>query len=48
MGNESGLTPSRREVYEFGQDVDDLRLDVDRLEARIQRLNADQNRDANH
>ena len=48
VGNESGLTPSRREVYEFGQDVDDLRLNVDRLEARIQRLHADQNRDANH
>ena len=38
VGNESGLIPSRREVYEFGQDVDDLRMDVDRLDARIQRL----------
>ncbi|MZR62578.1 SCP2 domain-containing protein [Alcanivorax sp. DP30] len=40
VGNESGLIPSRREVYEFGQDVDDIRMDVDRLDARIQRLRA--------
>lgn len=40
VGNESGLLPERRQVYEFGQDVDALRLDVDRLEARIGRLNA--------
>ncbi|EKF76124.1 hypothetical protein A11A3_01480 [Alcanivorax hongdengensis A-11-3] len=38
MANESGLTPSRRDVYEFGQDVDELRMDVDRLEARIRQL----------
>ena len=38
VGNESGLTPGRRDVYEFGQDVDELRMDVDRLDARIQRL----------
>ncbi|MED5389909.1 MAG: SCP2 sterol-binding domain-containing protein [Pseudomonadota bacterium] len=40
VGNESGLTPGRRDVYEFGQDVDELRMDVDRLDARIQRLRA--------
>lgn len=43
VGNESGLIPSRREVYEFGQDVDDIRMDVDRLDARIQRLRAARN-----
>ena len=36
--NESALMPSRRERYEFGQDIDELRMDVDRLEARIQQL----------
>ncbi len=43
VGNESGLIPQRREVYEFGQDVDELRMDVDRLDARIQRLRAADN-----
>lgn len=38
VGNEAGLIPSRRAVYEFGQDVDELRLDVERLEVRIRHL----------
>ncbi len=46
VGNESGLIPSRREVYEFGQDVDDIRMDVDRLDARVQRLRAARASDA--
>lgn len=35
---ESSLTPSRRELREFCHDVDELRMDTDRLDARIQRL----------
>lgn len=40
VGSEAGLLALRREVYEFYQDVDELRGDVDRLAARIQHLKA--------
>lgn len=35
---ESTLTPSRHQLREFCHDVDELRMDSDRLEARIRRL----------
>ena len=35
---ESGLIPSRQALREFGHDVDELRMDADRLEARINQL----------
>lgn len=38
LGSESGLLALRRDVYEFYQDVDELRGDVDRLDVRIQHL----------
>ncbi len=38
LQEDSGLLALRRQVYEFCQDVDELRYDVDRLDARIRRL----------
>ena len=38
LREESSLLALRRDVYEFNQDVDDLRLDTDRLAARIEQL----------
>lgn len=38
LSQESNLLPDRREIREFGHDIDELRMDADRLEARIARL----------
>lgn len=38
LGSEAGLLALRRDLYEFYQDVDELRGDVDRLDARVQHL----------
>ena len=38
LREESSLLALRRDVYEFNQDVDDLRMDTDRLAARIAHL----------
>lgn len=38
LGGEAGLLALRRDVYEFYQDVDELRGDTDRLEARVRHL----------
>lgn len=38
LKQETGLLALRHDVYEFCQDVDELRFDVDRLDARIRRL----------
>ncbi len=38
LAGESGLMALRRDVHAFCQDVDELRGDVDRLDARIQHL----------
>ncbi|MDX1491594.1 MAG: SCP2 sterol-binding domain-containing protein [Pseudohongiellaceae bacterium] len=37
---EAGLLPTRNEVIHFSQDLDELRLNIDRIEARVARLNA--------
>lgn len=42
LRDESELLALRRDVYEFIEDVDELRLDVDRLEARIRQLKQQQ------
>lgn len=42
LRDESDLLALRRDVYEFIEDVDELRLDVDRLEARIRQLQRQQ------
>lgn len=38
LANESSLLPPPYQIYEFCQDIDELRYDVDRLDARIARL----------
>ncbi len=38
LNQESNLIPDRREIREFGHDVDELRMDTDRLEACISQL----------
>ncbi|MBZ2189284.1 SCP2 sterol-binding domain-containing protein [Alcanivorax sp. JB21] len=42
LSRESGLMPSRTELREFGHDVTELQMATERLEARIQRLRAQQ------
>ena len=38
LREESSLLALRRDVHEFNQDIDDLRMDTDRLAARIEQL----------
>ena len=38
LSEESGLAPAEAEINEFVEQVDDIRMDVDRLEARIKLL----------
>ncbi len=45
LSEESGLAPAAAEINDFMDEVDELRMDVDRLEARIKRLQQKQTQD---